>query len=74
MVSNKYVNLDLKNSNNPIIKLRTLAAPKIQNFNLLLYDNKFKDKLLYNWEIEVTSVIGEDVNIKMGSSTAISLS
>jgi len=65
-ISYKKATLELKDNSDALVKMRTRDAPNRSCFNVLLYENKFRAKLLHNYAIEVTSMKGRDVNIETG--------
>ena len=56
-----------------MVQLKTPSVAKIMKFNLLAYEDSYYVELLGNWEVEVHSYAGMDINVNMGQLTGVSL-
>jgi hypothetical protein len=48
------------------IRMKVPSAGTIERFNLLAYEDNYRNNLIGNWMIELHSLSGLDLNVKMG--------
>ena len=57
---------DSRGNNEAIICMHTKFSPMPTNFNLQVYENAFRQKLVHNYIVNVNSLKGQDVNGEIG--------